>query len=94
MSLCAPHHGRKATSVNATYSLALVLAPKGGLGGESPGLIYCGVAEGADGGHTASYSVRRAGEYVLTVQLRGGAVLAGSPFALRVLAAAPYAPRM
>ena len=90
MSLCAPHHGRKATSVNATYSLALVLAPKGGLGGESPGLIYCGVAEGADGG----YSVRRAGEYALTVQLRGGAVLAGSPFALRVLAAAPYAPRM
>ena len=84
----ADEHGAPA----AAEQVALVLAPKGGLGGESPGLIYCGVAEGADGGHTASYSVRRAGEYALTVQLRGGAVLAGSPFALRVLAAAPYAP--
>ena len=84
----ADEHGAPA----AVEQLALVLAPKGGLGGESPGLIYCGVAEGADGGHTASYSVRRAGEYALTVQLRGGAVLAGSPFSLRVLAAAPYAP--
>ena len=84
----ADEHGAPA----AAEQLALVLAPKGGLGGESPGLIYCGVAEGADGGHTASYSVRRAGEYALTVQLRGGAVLAGSPFALRVRAAAPYAP--
>ena len=84
----ADEHGAPA----AAEQLALVLAPKGGLGGESPGLIYCGVAEGADGGHTASYSVRRAGEYALTVQLRGGAVLAGSPFSLRVLAAPPYAP--
>ena len=85
----ADEHGAPA----AAEQLTLVLAPQGGLGGQSPGLIYCGVAGGVDGGQTASFSVRRAGDYALTVQLRGsGAVLAGSPFALRVLAAAPYAP--
>ena len=84
----ADEHGAPA----AAEQLTLVLSPQGADLAQSPGLIYCGVAGGVDGGQTASFSVRRAGDYALTVQLRGsGAVLAGSPFALRVLAAAPYA---
>ena len=57
------------------------------------GLMYCGVASGADGGcATVSYSVRRAGEYSLGVRLRDGGALPGSPFALRVRPAPPHGP--
>ena len=56
------------------------------------GLIFCGVAGGSDGQQTASYSVRRAGDYELSVKLReSGGALPGSPFALRVRPAPAFA---
>ena len=56
------------------------------------GLIFCGVAGGFDGQQTASFSVRRAGDYALSVKLReSGGALPGSPFALRVRPAPAFA---